>query len=277
MHAAVSPIAESPEASAEGSHAGMPAEPVADPTAGAIGHPSLSGAAALVHEAEPAAQPPEEPVGEAGGAAGFAVGRDRREAGRCASYLADGRRARPAQDAGPSLLAEEDEQEDRSEAVEPSGAAEGVAAQSARDAAAALLACEEDEEEGEEEGRGLARLAEQLHAQLVLDATEPLLAADEEEDEQEDGQAAAAAAAVGESGGVAEQQGAQVTLDTADALLAAEEEEELEHAAGANGDSLAASPHAGLLAREEDGVAAELTPLQQLMRMCCQEVRRGTC
>ena len=275
MHAAVSPIAESPEASEEGSRAGTPAsEPAAHPApaagSAASGHPSVSGTAgaAPVHAVQPPARLPEELVGEAG---------------RDAERLAPGYGARPAPDIGPSLLAEEEKEEDGSEAAEPSGAAEGVAAQNVPDRAAALLAREEDEEEGGE--GGLARLTEQLRTQLVLDAAEPLLAAEEEEDE-DDGDAAAAAAAAGEPVGVAEQQSTQLALDATDPLLAAEEDEEEEEqaagpaiaaAAGDGGAAAAAGAPAGPLAGEDDEDAAELTPLQQLMRMCCQEVRGKPC
>ena len=83
-----------------------------------------------------------------------------------------------------------------------------------------------------------------------------------------------------------ERQSPQLTPDAADALLAAEEEEEEEEraagpavaaAAGGADPAAAAGAPAGLLAGEDDEDAAELTPLQQLMRMCCQEVRRSAC
>lgn len=265
MHAAVSPIAESPEASEEGSRAGTPAnEPASHPAPAAgpavPGHPGMGGTAdaAPVHAAEPPAQLPKEPVGEAG---------------QSAERLAPGSGTWPAPDAGPSLLAEEEEQDGN-------GAAEvsGVAALYVPDPAEALLAREEDKEEGGVGGGGLARLTKQLHAQLVLDASEPLLAA-EEEQEQDDGDAAAAAAAAaaGEPGGMAEQQSTQLALDAADALLAAEEDEDEEEQAAGPAVAAAAGAPAGLLAHEDDEDATELTPLQQLMRMCCQEVRGNTC
>ncbi|KAK9822448.1 hypothetical protein WJX81_001130 [Elliptochloris bilobata] len=97
---------------------------------------------------------------------------------------------------------------------------------------AALLAAEEEDEE---EGDGKPeRLAEQLGSVLMLGPGEALLAAqeeDEEEDDDEQGTAAAEEGAAAEAGACA-------------ALLASYKDEAVEEA---------------------------LTPLQQLMRMCCQE------
>ena len=239
------PIAESPEASEEGSCASTPADaPAASPAAGHSGNAG----AALVHTAKPLVQLHEEPVCEAGGASGSAAGRDCREAGRGASRLADGPGARPAVDAGPSLLAEEAEQDD-SQASKTDGVAEGCR-RGARDMRRRHCWRTRRTEEGRRRRPG------ECDGAAACAADTGRLRAAAGCSRGGGGRRRGEPSSGGPTGRHGEAAARAAALDAADALLAAEEDEGEEQAAGAAAAAAAADGDAAPAAGSLEGLLA---------------------
>ena len=295
--AAVSPIAESPEASEAGSRGSTPADPacrVPNPTPAhqlpeVAVKPAADGSGAARHRHNsPAVKPRDPDLGylELAG----------ERAGRLAAELG----ARLSLGPAATLLAAEENEDKEGRRASPT---EEQGARPSLGAAEALLASEEDEEAEEEGGGGRANLAQQEGARRAREGAAAALLAREDGEEEGDqaeqagqplldpGTALPAREEDEEGGGAAglvvsaQQERARRSQGPAAALLAREEDEdEGEGGEGVRaglaavlGARLSLDPAAAPVARGEgeDGgeEEAELTPLQQLMRMCRQEVR----